>query len=226
MPQSRKPITIVGLFIALVVPLSWGWLLPTLTHSTMLTLEITLILECIFALAILGITIFFERLPLSSIRFIMPTWREIAWGLLFFVMGTFGSFFVSGVIVQALHLNSVQNGVKEVGSLPLGVLLVLPFIVGFCEEVLFRGYGIERLLVLTRNLRWGVPLSYVVAWVLFTLAHIAGFGIGGALQVGMWTLVVIALYAWKRNLPICMLMHFLNAVWAYVVVPIVFYHLH
>ena len=58
-----------------------------------------------------------------------------------------------------------------------------------------------------------------IAVIAFFIMHLSFWGLGGLIQIGVWSLVVTGLYVWRRNLAACMLMHFMNDTFAIVVVP-------
>ncbi|MEM4290456.1 MAG: CPBP family intramembrane glutamic endopeptidase, partial [Nitrososphaerota archaeon] len=88
---------------------------------------------------------------------------------------------------------------------PIALRIAVVITAGITEEILFRGYPIERLNSLTGRL----GLSALIAYVVFVLPHIPFWGLGGTIQIGVWSIVTI-LYIKRRNLPACILMHILN----------------
>ncbi len=82
------------------------------------------------------------------------------------------------------------------GSTP-GLLLLSALTAGVTEEILFRGYAIERLIELTRR-PW---ISALTSLAVFVLTHLAGWSlahvVGVVLPLGA---ILTALYVWRRNL--------------------------
>ncbi len=74
---------------------------------------------------------------------------------------------------------------------------------GITEEILFRGYPIERLYELTGNMY----IAAFLPWLAFTLLHVYFRGVGGAIQIG------------ARSIPACMTMHILNDACAFLLLP-------
>lgn len=105
-----------------------------------------------------------------------------------------------------------------ISSLPTWLVVIIALTAGITEEVLFRGYPIERLAELTGELWVGAAVTFVT----FTAVHIPFWGLGGAIQIGAWTLVVTVVYVRTRNLIACMLMHIANDLFAFVILPILF----
>jgi uncharacterized protein len=66
----------------------------------------------------------------------------------------------------------LAEGVSRISALPVGVLVLLVITAGITEEILYRGYPIERLAAMTGN----VWLGAVAAYVVFVGLHIPVFG--------------------------------------------------
>lgn len=171
----------------------------------------------LLTVSIIAGIIWIERRPLASIGLTRPTTHDLGLGVLGFGLGVL-AFGLTRPIVRELGLTSSSRGIELIGSLPPWVAVTLALTAGITEEVLFRGYPIERLTELTGRLSVGAAVTFLV----FTLAHVPFWGLGGALQIGAWTLVVTVLYVRTRNLPACMLMHIANDIVAFVVLPLVF----
>lgn len=86
-------------------------------------------------------------------------------------------------------------------SWPHRIFLVLTAAV--TEEVLYRGYAIERLLELTGRL-W---LAASVAGIVFLAVHMPFWGPAALPVQASATVGLVGLYAWTRNLPVAMIAH-------------------
>jgi membrane protease YdiL (CAAX protease family) len=166
---------------------------------------------------VVALVLWGERRALASIGLERPTAMDVGWGMAAFVVGVL-AFGVTRPIVQSLGLDATGGGIETLASLPLSVVVVIAITAGVTEEVLYRGYPIERLTELTGDVRVGAGLTLVV----FTVAHVPFWGVGGALQIGAWTVVVTVLYVRRRNLVACILMHVCNDLFAFVVLPALF----
>ncbi|MFC6865341.1 CPBP family intramembrane glutamic endopeptidase [Halomicroarcula sp. GCM10025817] len=71
------------------------------------------------------------------------------------------------------------------------------------EEILWRGYPIERLTEVTGN----VWIGAVVSGTVFLAVHFPAWGIVGAIPQAVFTLVIVGVYVWSRNVVACMLTH-------------------
>ncbi|HVH49195.1 MAG TPA: CPBP family intramembrane glutamic endopeptidase [Sphingomicrobium sp.] len=160
-------------------------------------------------LAILALTAFIlwlvtakERLPLSSIG--LHTDR-------------IGRSLIRGLLLAAVCLAAAVGTIlvcRSVGiaygegpgisrAIPVTILMVMR--AGIAEEVLYRGFAIERLQTLTGN-KWiaaGVPL------VLFALFHYRQ-GLAGIFIAFLLGAILTAFYLWKRDLLANIFGHFLT----------------
>jgi membrane protease YdiL (CAAX protease family) len=93
---------------------------------------------------------------------------------------------------------------QDLAAVPLSLRVAIVLTAAFCEEFMYRGFGIEELTLLTRS-RW---LAGILSLVFFTLAHAGLYGFSAALVIpGVTGAVLTLLYLWRRNLFSCILMH-------------------
>lgn len=94
----------------------------------------------------------------------------------------------------------------EASDYPAWVILLSILTAGITEEVLFRGYALERLAELTDNL-W---VSAAISLATFVLTHLSGWNLAHILGVVLPLGVVLTvLYLWKRNLVFVIIIHVL-----------------
>nr|WP_231751335.1 CPBP family intramembrane glutamic endopeptidase [Halogeometricum sp. CBA1124] len=98
-------------------------------------------------------------------------------------------------------------------SLPVKLALVGTAVVS--EEILWRGYPIERLTELTGRLWVGAAVSFVV----FLGVHYPAWGLVGAIPQSVFTLALVGVYAWSRNAVASMLTHAVVNVCMVLVLP-------
>ncbi len=208
--------TLVGLCLALLAPVLINPLFRLVEDALIRRLALLLV-QWLLTLLILALVLFWERLPLTSIGLKRPSGKDLLWGFLGFIIGAI-TFILTSPLVQALNLTTTTPGIHELAQLSLGMRLAIVVTAGITEEVMFRGYPIERLGALTGRPALGALLAYVI----FVTLHIPFWGLGGALQIGVWSLVVTVLYLWRRNLPACILMHLLNDAYAFILLPMFF----
>jgi membrane protease YdiL (CAAX protease family) len=157
-------------------------------------------------LALLALMLFWERLPLSSIG--------IVWG-------NYWAWFIGVVIGGAILSTSVisiwmagksgkpaipedsEQGLMRVMATPLWFRWAVVLTAGITEEIMFRGYPIERLLEITGNL-W---LSAAIPLAVFVFAHLSAWSLGHLVGVFFGGAVLTGLYLWQRDLVACMIAH-------------------
>jgi membrane protease YdiL (CAAX protease family) len=146
-----------------------------------------------------------ERLTLSSIGLRKPSWGTLGWGLATAVALLATVMLTFAVIAPALSLKQNMTATAGLVQVPLWLLLLTPLVAGVTEEILYRGYAIERLTFLTGR-RW---LAGVVAGSAFLLAHWSWGGLQ-MIIVAFATVILVGLYQWRRDLACCMLAHALT----------------
>ncbi|MBA2935130.1 CPBP family intramembrane metalloprotease [Sphingomonas sp. CGMCC 1.13654] len=146
-----------------------------------------------------------ERLPLGSIGLKRPTAGTFGWAFAFFV-GMMASVMLSfAVIIPALRLHQDMATTRSLIAVPLWLQCATMVRAGVCEEILYRGYPIERIGWLAGR-RWVGALLSLAA---FVAAHI-GWGLSQFVVVAFGGVLLTMLYLWKRDLPACMIAHALT----------------
>lgn len=207
--------TIIGLIFALGWPLVLAALAPNQDLGNQR--QDLLIVVCewgsvgmLFAIVALG-----ERLPfLPSVGFKplqRPDW--IAIGFLLVVAAAMAA------TVAAKHpalSGTNADQLRQVLSAPLALRAALVFTAGICEEILFRGYAIERLQLFTKNI-W---IAGLAGSILFTLAHVPRYGFQPDL-IGVFAIsaVLSVTYIWRRNIAACIVLHWLIDAFGVLIVP-------
>jgi membrane protease YdiL (CAAX protease family) len=195
----RRRASLTGLAFALVLPaiLSAGG--PgELPADVSATRSIVLNEAVIWGLTliVLGIVLIWERRPLGSIGLGWPTWPAIRAGLAFTAL-LLALAMVSAAIVQLSGLPTQDESQAQIiMSMPIWLQPLVAFSAGFTEEVLFRGYAIERMTELTGS-RW---LGAIIPIFMFGAVHAPFWGIGHAVVAGMTGLWLTLIYLWRRNL--------------------------
>ncbi len=210
-----KRITWLGLFLSLAASPLLGLLLGQARAGGGETpIAATLLTDWGLALALLALVRWGERLPPASIGWQRPTWQDVGWGTLGFLIGAL-LFACTAPLLQAVGLGNTNAGIARLAQSSPATRLLIVVTAAVTEEILFRGYPIERLTTLTGRL----PLAAVLTWALFTLLHLPFWGWGGALQIGLWSGIVVWLYARRRRLFACIWMHLLNDAYAFLLLP-------
>jgi membrane protease YdiL (CAAX protease family) len=204
MARSNRVVLLVGLALALVVPcLGLGHaadhiqgLPPHLGSETFwwgLTILILLYVRAV------------ERRPFASIGFKRPTWQTFAFGaaamaLVYLTIGSIQLF-----VFPLWHIHQDQQALRTITGFPLWYRVAIVVRASIAEEVMFRGYGIERLQELTGS-RF---VAGAITLAAFTIGHLAVFGWTHIIIAGGTGLILTLLYIWRRDLGANMVAHFL-----------------
>jgi len=159
-------------------------------------------------LAILALTAFLlwivvskERLPLSSVGIRSEGFgRSLAWG---FGLAVVAFILLAGILVSYSAMG-IHYGEGTAISRALPVTLLAVTRAGISEEVLYRGFALERIQTMTGS-KW---IAAGITLVLFAAFHFrqGWAGVFIAFAVGA---LFTAFYLWKRNLVANMFGHFL-----------------
>ena len=145
---------------------------------------------------------FVERRPWSSIGLRRLRARDAAVAVLFAVLVIAGLAAIWLVVFPALGIGNGE-AVDRLRALPAWWLALSVIRAGVSEEILFRGYPIERLQELTGR-RW---LAAVLPLIPFVLAHVGPWGWSHVLVAGFGGAMFTWLYLLRRNLPASILAH-------------------
>lgn len=201
----RRGIIFCGLFLSLIVPvLGVGRLaqqikgVPPLAGQEAFWWSLATIV-LLFILAV-------ERRPLSSVGMRRPGWMTLAFGFGggLAVLAFAGSLIL--FLLPILHLKQDPATLARMLSTPYWYRVALVTRAAFCEELLMRGYGIERLQELTGS-RW---IAGAVTLVVFTLGHWSYGTIAQLIVAGAAGLVLTILYLWRRDLFANMIAHWIT----------------
>jgi uncharacterized protein len=202
--KNQRPLAFAGLILALGFPS-----LPISDWENEFNGVAHLIgYEIIWWVAIAGLLLYVrlaEKRPLSSIGFRSPLRLPdilIAAGAGILILA--GLAVIDFVLLPALHLDE-QQAIARLIATPFWWRFISVIRAAVGEEVLFRGYAIERTAELTGSLRFASLLS----WVIFTVDHVSNWGWSHVLIAGFGGLALTALYLWRRNLWINIIAHFL-----------------
>lgn len=139
-----------------------------------------------------------ERRGLSSIRLVRPTGKDLEWALILF-----GCHMGFTWLARMLWPPPADAGTETIAAMPVLLALALIVSAAVFEEILYRGYPLERLTELTRR-RW---VAVALTLPLFVAPHLVFFGPEWLLYQGSGTAVLYILFLWRRNLVATMLLH-------------------
>jgi membrane protease YdiL (CAAX protease family) len=212
----RKDIpTIVGLIFVL----TWQLVLPTIDpvlaalHASPFFGNLR---EWAAGLLVLALILWWERLPLSSIGWRAISRRDLLWAVAAFLIGSL-LIFATNKMMVALHLpNMGQTITTQFTGASIAAGMFVAFTAGITEEIMYRGFMIERLAAWTGSLGWGAAIAVMA----FAASHVLFWGIVPSIQIAIWSLVITAFYVWRRNLGACMIMHILTDSFGLVIAPL------
>lgn len=140
-----------------------------------------------------------ERRPLASIGLRRLNARAIGLGVAAGVAVTIFLGMLYLVVLPALHLDdkvASTDNARLLSATPLWWRLISSVRAGVSEEIMFRGYAMERIEEWTGSRTVAVLVSCAV----FTLAHVSAWGWSHEIVVAAGGLAFSALYLWRRNL--------------------------
>ncbi len=145
-----------------------------------------------------------ERRPLASIGFRRPGSKDIivaaATGAL--IVAMLGVMYL--VVFPAMHWDETQQ-IQTLTAVPFWLRFIAVVRAAVSEEILFRGYALERVQELTGSR----SAAGVFTWAIFTLEHLSYWGWHHLLIAGTAGAMLTLLYLWRRNLWANMLAHFI-----------------
>lgn len=150
--------------------------------------------------ALLTFVLLVERRSVSSILIKRPNGKDIETALFYWGIAMAWSW-----LAMTLLPPEQDSGTASLVALSIPVLLGMIITTAITEEILFRGYPIERINEFTSTAWIGPAVSFAV----FLVPHLTFFGAGWLLYHGGGTVMIYALYLRRRNLVACMLLHFL-----------------
>jgi membrane protease YdiL (CAAX protease family) len=211
--KANSAILAIGLVLALILPLFGHYAAPYIPTDRLTASSIFF-----WALAVLVLlyVVVVERRPLSSIGLKAPGLRDLVFAGLAAGVAAVGMTIIFSVVFPALHLKLASTSANT-------ALLAAPFWVRFMtvlraavtEEILFRGYGMERLGQWSKSM-W---LAALVTCAIFTYAHISGWGLPIVLIAGWGGIVLTLFYLWRRNLWANILLHWLVDAVGFLLIP-------
>jgi uncharacterized protein len=144
-----------------------------------------------------------ERRPLSSIGFRAVGVRDWIVAVLAGVLILALLALISLVVFPALHW-SESSQEASITALPYWLNVMIVVRAAVSEEILFRGYPMERLEEATGSR----TIAGVVTCAVFTLDHISFWGWHHVFIAGTAGAALTVLYLWRRNIWVNMIAHF------------------
>ena len=204
MAVSRRAQIIIGLLLTLgvgLLPLGlWGR-----TYSGLGRLHGNEVLWWIAVVVVLLYVAFVERRSFATIGFRPPRAFDIVLAVIAGILMVAGIVAIYQVIFPLLHLKMNVAQMTYLLRTPFWYRFILVTRAAVAEELLFRGYPIERLTELTGSL----VVAAIISVAAFTYAHLASWGWVQLIVAGYGGVVLTILYLWRRNLWANMLAHWI-----------------
>jgi len=161
------------------------------------------------------ITVQFEHQALASLGFQPLRWQSIAFGLglAAFFMYAFTPAIVW--VLSCLPFGGFETGLAKASAIPTWLLVITVLIVATAEEILYRGYAVERLAGITGSYWIAGAISVLV----FGAAHIPNWGLGAALTTLISGAILTVFYIWQRDLTANIIAHVVTDFMGLIVMP-------
>ncbi len=144
-----------------------------------------------------------ERLPLTSIGLRRPTLGTVGWGFAGAVALIASFVLCYALILPLLGLRIDVQRTNSIISNAYWLQLMIFVFAAFVEEIIYRGYIIERTEALTGN-KW---FAFSVSVLAFTLVHLSSWAASQLIVVAFGAVIMGLLYLWKRDLIMVMIAH-------------------
>jgi membrane protease YdiL (CAAX protease family) len=146
-----------------------------------------------------------ERRPLASIGLRRPELGTLGWGVAGAVALIASFVLCYALIFPLLGLKVDLQRTNSIISNAYWLQLVIFVFAAFVEEIIYRGYLIERTEQLTGS-KW---LAFALSAIVFTLVHLSSWAASQLIVVAFGAVIMGLLYLWKRDLIMVMIAHFL-----------------
>lgn len=207
--RSRAPLNLTGqrawAVVGLIVAFGWNYALTGRSHDLanihddLLTIAAEWSVVIILAIIAFG----FQKRSARDFGLRRAGWRDV----LVMIGVLVCSYVVTAIATRFVTMPAwatSADAMRRLLSVPFSVKLGLVLTAGICEEFMYRGFAIEELGGLTGS----VWLAGFISWLGFSLAHMGLYGFTPALVIpAALGAFLTLLYLWRRNLPVCMLMH-------------------
>lgn len=208
-------ITWVGLGLALIgVPAIGTLELSSLANSESAQFLVSDLIKWAVALGVLAVVVYGERASLGSIGLRWPSVGDLLIGVGIGLAAVIGGLVATGAAISIFDLvpPSVASAFGSM-SFEQRLLIILTAVV--TEEILWRGYPMERLAQVTGHMGTAAVLSGAV----FVAVHYPAWGLVGAIPQVVFAIALVGLYAWRRQLAACMAAHLVINVAMLLVLP-------
>lgn len=209
-------VTIIGITLAL-----FGILL-TAAWEFVTGIAVGSVSSSLFKWALVGavilIVVLHDRESLASIGLVQPDRWDVLVGIGIFVLSLL-SIPIAVSAVEAIGLDPApfggeSNGGGDPAATALLIGLFIGVTAGITEEILYRGYALERL----EGLSGSTWIAATVTAFMFVVIHYPGaHAVGGLLVITPLTVFLTAGYLWRRTIFVPIIAHVLiNGLWQFI----------
>lgn len=155
----------------------------------------------LLVLVVIGI----ERLDLTSLLIRRPTWADIEWALY-----VFGGSMAWSWVADRIAPQDGNSGIEIIVGMGAAGIVILSVTAAVTEEIVYRGYLMQRLGALFGPGRWTPWLGAGLNVALFTASHLPFFGPTWLVHQLPGTIALTVLVLVRRNLVAGMVVHLLT----------------
>ena len=148
-----------------------------------------------FAIIVIGIAVRGERLSWPQLGFRRPGWIDVGYIVATTVLIIL-VYSLTPPVIEALGLPTSEGAGLVGASSSIGMAIAYAVTIGIVEEILYRGYPIERLLASTDS----SLVAGGVTWLIFTTAHTINWPLGSLLQTSLVAAILTVVYLRRRTL--------------------------
>jgi uncharacterized protein len=168
------------------------------------------------AAGVLASVLLWEKESLQSIWLRRFRWQSILWGLLLVAIYYTVLFPLGEWVRRSAGLPGFGAGMEQVTRFPIWYRVVAVVGAGIGEEVLFRGFSVTRIAMLTGSTR----LAALIALIGFSALHVPGWGWGFALGGLVPGAGAMAFFIWRKDLLSLMVFHLSTDAFGLVIAPL------
>jgi membrane protease YdiL (CAAX protease family) len=151
---------------------------------------------CAIAAGVLAIVTRVERLSLASVGLRRPRRDTVLTIVMLAAAVSLLPLIVQPLVRATVDVERVAATTQRMLALPLWLRAFIATTSGFVEEILYRGYAVERLSMLTGRRGLGASLAALI----FCLAHAPAWGLSFALAMDLpFGILMTACYLWRRD---------------------------
>jgi uncharacterized protein len=164
---------------------------------------------------VVAIVLRWEKQPLGSLWLQPLRWQSVVWGLLLAAVYYSLLLPLGEWVRRSAGLPGFAGGMEDVMRFPVWYRAIAVIGAGVIEEILFRGYSVTRLAMLTGHIWLGAAVSLCGFYALHVPAWGWGFAVGGLVSGAG----AMAFFLWRKDLLAMVVFHLTTDAIGLVIVP-------